>query len=72
MSTRSNTFATHYRTLETCVETLRTMEVRDLDRLVGLVEKASAAHRACKQRIDAIRSLTDNALSDADATSGSD
>lgn len=73
MSTpKAQSFARNYEQLRQNVETLRELDVSELDRMVTLVDEASQAYQKCKARIEAVRGLLAERLDhlEAPATPG--
>lgn len=55
MSKQTNTFKANYQILKEVAETLRTQQEPDIDALIPMVDKATAAYKKCKERIDAVK-----------------
>jgi exodeoxyribonuclease VII small subunit len=55
MTEQSKSFKENYVTLKQVAETLRTQQEPDIDALIPLVDKATAAYKICKERIDAVK-----------------
>ena len=58
MSSNLPSFNENYKTLKDIAETIRNegnKEIPDIDNLLPMVEKATAAYKACKQRLDAVK-----------------
>jgi exodeoxyribonuclease VII small subunit len=65
MTTRqTETFAGSYALLQKSVQRLRQTEVSDIDELVGIVDSATEAYKACQARLEAIAALTGDRLAD--------
>ena len=63
MSTpESQGFAAAYAQLQSSVQQLRQLGTADVDSLVGLVEQATTAHKACRERLDHVRTLIEAKL----------
>lgn len=67
-------FNDNYRTLKDIADNLRQQsgsEVPDIDNLLPMVEKATLAYKACKERLDAVQSalieLESNSTNDQEA-----
>lgn len=64
-------FAASYARLRDVVDRLRASGAEDVDELVGLVQQAAEAHRACKARVAAVRALIGEAPeSESESESG--
>lgn len=61
---KTQTFADSYARLQKNVGLLRTTDVADIDELVGIVDGATEAFKACQARLEAIAALTGDKLSD--------
>ncbi len=48
-------FTNNYQKLNDIAKKLRTQEEPDIDALVPMVEEATKAYQACKQRIEAVK-----------------
>lgn len=55
----TQSFSLHYARLKQIADTLRQQQEPDIDALIPLIDEASAAYKACRQRIDAVRALFD-------------
>ena len=55
MTEKSNSFKENYATLKQVAETLRTQQEPDIDALIPMVDKAMAAYKQCKNRIDEVK-----------------
>jgi exodeoxyribonuclease VII small subunit len=55
MSEEADSYKHHYAILIEIVNTLRTQQEPDIDALIPMVEKATAAYKVCKSRIDAVK-----------------
>lgn len=64
-STDTATYATAYAALTQSAERLRALPPEDIDSLVALVEDAAVAHRACKDRLAAVRQLIEGQIDGA-------
>ena len=64
--TATASYAQSYRELSQSAEKLRTLPPEDIDELVGLVETATQAHRACKERLASVRALVEEKLRQGD------
>ena len=62
----TSSYAQAYTELSACARRLRDLPPEDIDSLVGLVEKATAAHRACKQRLEQVKALVAAQLESTD------
>ena len=60
--TATSSYAQSYRELSQSADKLRTLPPENIDELVGLVETATQAHRACKERLASVRSLVEEKL----------
>lgn len=59
-------FLAHYATLQETARALREQTEPDLDALIPLVDRALAAYKGCKSRIEAVQSLLDQRLGDVE------
>lgn len=55
MGTQTESFKDNYNTLKQIAETLRTQQEPDIDALIPMVDRATAAYKVCKARIDAVK-----------------
>lgn len=60
-------FLEHYGTLQETAKILRDQTEPDLDALIPLVDKAVAAYKGCKTRIEAVQALLDQRLADVES-----
>lgn len=49
MTEQSESFKENYATLKQVAETMRTQQEMDIDALIPLVDKATAAYKVCKE-----------------------
>lgn len=61
-------FKAHYQTLRGIAQRLNTPGELDIDQLVPLVEQATSAYRACRERISAVEKLLDEQLGEGQNT----
>lgn len=54
MARKTRNYARDYRILEDAAEKLRSGDLSDIDDLIATVEKATKAHRNCRDRLDAV------------------
>lgn len=70
MSTDLPSFNKNYATLKEIAENLRSeseKEIPDIDNLLPMVEAATKAYRACKERLDAVeKALEEMTMDDAE------
>ncbi|MCX7100931.1 MAG: hypothetical protein NTX38_05430 [Methylobacter sp.] len=50
-----DSYKTNYTTTKEVVETLRNQQEPDIGALIPMVDKATAAYKQCKNRIDAVK-----------------
>lgn len=55
MHSSTNTYQTHYKILKEVAETLKNQTEPDIDSLISHVERALAAYRVCKERIESAK-----------------
>ncbi len=55
MGSPTESFKDNYNTLKQIAETLRTQQEPDIDALIPMVDRATAAYKVCKARIDAVK-----------------
>ena len=56
---QSDSFNENYATLKKIAEQMKHQETPDIDGLVPLVEEATAAYKACRTRITAVKAALD-------------
>ncbi|MBN6739622.1 exodeoxyribonuclease VII small subunit [Acidithiobacillus sp. MC6.1] len=66
MSETSESFQKNFVILKEVALTLRNQKEPDIDSLVPLVEKATAAYQACMSRIDAVEKMLESKLNSVD------
>lgn len=66
--TDSASFNANYQTLTEIAEKLRSQQTADIDSLVPMVERATLAYKACKQRIQAVKQALEEHLANEQAT----
>ena len=59
------TFRDAYATLQKHAQTLRSQQEPDIDNLTTIVSESLAAHKVCKERIDAVEKALEQSLSTA-------
>lgn len=57
MTQPTSLYSEAYRELNACAQRLRELPPEDIDSLVELVERATAAHKACKKRLAQVKAL---------------
>jgi exodeoxyribonuclease VII small subunit len=62
----AESFKVHYRTLRDIAQQLNNPGELDIDQLVPLVERATAAYKACRERIEQVEKLLEEQLGTAD------
>ena len=55
MSEEADSYKHNYAILVEIANTLRTQQEPDIDALIPMVEKATAAYKVCKSRIEAVK-----------------
>ena len=65
----NNTFKASYSVLQTHAQTLRTQKEPNIDDLLTIVTESVAAYKVCQERITAVESALERALSDTTAPS---
>jgi exodeoxyribonuclease VII small subunit len=68
MTEQSNSFKENYSTLKEIAETLRTQQEPDIDALIPMVDKATAAYKHCKNRIDAVKKAFAEKMPDSEVS----
>ena len=66
------TFKEAYAVLQKHAQTLRSQQEPDIDNLTTIVSESLAAHKVCKERIDAVEKALEQALGNAQIESGTD
>ena len=64
------TFREAYAILQRHAQTLRTQQEPDIDNLTTIVSESLAAHKVCKERIDAVEKALEQSLGNAQIESG--
>ena len=59
------TFKEAYAVLQKHAQTLRTQQEPDIDNLTTIVSESLAAHKVCKERIDAVEKALEQSLGNA-------
>ena len=60
--TEPTTFKEAYAVLQKHAQTLRSQQEPDIDNLTTIVSESLAAHRICKERIDAVEKVLEQSL----------
>lgn len=63
----TDTYSHAYKQLTDSADKLRNLPPEDIDSLVGLVETATQAHKACKDRLANVRLLVEEKLRQSDS-----
>jgi exodeoxyribonuclease VII small subunit len=66
------TFKDAYAVLQKHAQTLRSQQEPDIDNLTTIVRESLAAHKVCKERIDAVEKALEQALGNAQIESGTE
>ena len=66
------TFKEAYAVLQKHAQTLRSQQEPDIDNLTTIVSESLAAHKVCKERIDAVEKALEQALGNAQMEGGTD
>ncbi len=66
------TFRAAYATLQKHAQTLRSQQEPDIDNLTTIVSESVDAYKVCKQRIDAVEKVLEQALGNAQIESDPD
>ena len=64
------TFKEAYAVLQKHAQTLRSQQEPDIDNLTTIVSESLAAHKVCKERIDAVEKALEQSLSTAQIDEG--
>lgn len=64
------TFKEAYAVLQKHAQTLRSQQEPDIDNLTTIVSESLAAHKVCKERIDAVEKALEQALGNAQMEGG--
>ncbi len=64
------TFKEAYAVLQKHAQTLRTQQEPDIDNLTTIVSESLAAHKVCKERIDAVEKALEQSLGNAQIEGG--
>jgi len=59
------TFKEAYAVLQSHAQTLRSLQEPDIDNLTTIVSESLAAHKVCKERIDAVEKALEQSLGNA-------
>ena len=65
--TQMKTFREAYAVLQKHAQTLRSQQEPDIDNLTTIVSESLAAHKVCKERIDAVEKALEQSLGSAKA-----
>lgn len=67
---QAQTYNEAYQQLRSGVDQLRRTDIANMDELVPLVERTTAAYQVCKKRLDAVEKLVKGTLGKAHDESG--
>ena len=70
MGKETETFKASYATLKEVADTLRNQKEPDIDALIPMVDKALAAYKVCKDRIQAVKTAFGERLPEGFTDSG--